>query len=1184
MRNQRLIAIAGAAVLLIALAFAAYRFLVPGKPWQGITPEEYARLEVHRVRGIGLMENPKSEHLALPEFEAIRKAQPRLAFGYVNSAAATIVSQREQAVELAKQGAELAPESSWAWMVLGEAYGTTQPDEATKAFETAVARAPEDPRILGPLLNHLNSIPGDHESRIAQLQQRIYELAPANVAAQAPWLVTLAQRGEYEPAQRVLEEMRAALVKPPVLVRNTITSLDRALKARSTEAIRHARTLSNVLSQTSEFSKHRALIYGNTRDPANLVMREWDVPPPPLAEPAAPQISVSWTDVTDEVNLADVRARGVAPVGIGDVDLTAQSGVREEGQPQNPVFYRPDLAVGPSPNEILINSESGFAAAKPGTADGESSPLVADLNGDFSLDLYVAAPEGDRVWLNSRSAIVAPSGLQYSGMNGEWKADGAMPGRGPGSATAVDLDHDGDLDIIRTSAAEGQPAIRYLRNQGKGTFEDITERAGLTLPSQGARQTVFGDFDANGVIDLFVVRAYGSPVLLLNQRQDVFKNASQAWGLRSGAGALAAAVADFDRDGDWDIAVAGRDPHGTLLYRNRESQGFEADAAALPLDGFQALWVTALDYDNDTWIDLAFAGEQGLRLLRNNQGRFDAVEVPQAAGELSWVEPLDYDQDGDLDLLAAAPDGALRLLRNDGGNQNPWQTLDLEKLDVAEAPIDPSQPHPNNSFGIGAVVEPLTPWDRQKILVTRPQIHMGLGRSPKAAAIRIMWTNGVPQNLVAPEPRQAVHFREIPSGSCPFLYTWDGEKWNFHADFNWKSPLGMLAARGVPIPHDQTLDWVKIPGEKMTPIGDYLGLIATEELREVSYFDLIRLVAVDHPAETEVFVDERFIFGPPAPYQVYTATDRRLPKSATNESGADLLPLLRERDNEYTPVPGGPYRGVMRPFDLILDLGQVNDPANVRLFLNGWLFPSGSSINVAAAQNPRVPVVPPTLYVGDGRGGWKEVDRTVGLPTGKRKTMVLDLSNRFVGSDFRVKLTTTAEIRWDQAFFTSGEAPVRIVETEAPLTEAMLRERGYGRHYREVPNGPDMYDYQDELEGDDAPGWPDIAGAYTRLGDCSPLLKKVDDQYAIVAPGDEIRFLFDARKLPKLPAGWKRDYVLISDGWTKDADPNTLLGEMVEPLPFHGMKQYPPGPGERFPDTPAHRAWKREWNTRIKTR
>jgi len=133
-----------------------------------------------------------------------------------------------------------------------------------------------------------------------------------------------------------------------------------------------------------------------------------------------------------------------------------------------------------------------------------------------------------------------------------------------------------------------------------------------------------------------------------------------------------------------------------------------------------------------------------------------------------------------------------------------------------------------------------------------------------------------------------------------------------------------------------------------------------------------------------------------------------------------------------------------------------------------------------------------------------------------------------------------------------------------------------------VPDGPDLFDYNQPLSSEQEPHWPDVAGAYTRLGDCAPLLRQVDDEYAIVGPGDELRMLFDRRKLPALPSGWNRDFVLISDGWTKDSDPNTVTGETVGPLPFHGMKHYPYGPDESFPSDAAHRAWSREWNTRLK--
>jgi hypothetical protein len=57
--------------------------------------------------------------------------------------------------------------------------------------------------------------------------------------------------------------------------------------------------------------------------------------------------------------------------------------------------------------------------------------------------------------------------------------------------------------------------------------------------------------------------------------------------------------------------------------------------------------------------------------------------------------------------------------------------------------------------------------------------------------------------------------------------------------------------------------------------------------------------------------------------------------------------------------------------------------------------------------------------------------------------------------------------------------------------------------------------------------------------------------------GDELQLRFDATRLPELTEGWKRDFLLFVDGWAKDGDANTAFSQTVEPLPFHGMPQYP---------------------------
>ena len=1154
------------------------------KPWQGITPEAFARANQHRILGLAHLENSRALDAAA-EFKALQKAEPALALGYVNEAVAllNVTESARTALKAAERGAELLPDAAWPRVVLGLARRKSGDTEGARlAFEEAVQRDGSNPRVLGALLDHLNSTPGDHSARIYELQKALGAAAPGNIVAQSEWIKAQLERKDHAGASATLDRMVGLLARVPVEASDAYTNARKAVQSGAPDAssalLRFTGTLKGALAGAHEprWTRDHQLLFGNQADPAEPAMREWGTAPPPVREPALPDITISWKEVTSEAGLAGITAAGIAPVAAGDYDLKGRgSGV--DGSDGAALQTLPDLAVGSLPAGILTNEGGRFSGTVPDA--GPASPLLVDLNNDFSLDLYAATPQGDRVFANSLGGKHDHKSMTFSAQGLRTRV---IPAAGPGAPTPVDLDQDGDLDILRASTANGQPAVRYLRNNGNLTFTDLTKLSGLTLPSEGARQAAFGDFDGDGDPDVFVTRAEGSSRLFLNRRQDLFVDASQAWGLRPDAGAMCAAVADPDRDGDWDIAVAGHNPHGTLLYRNTGGK-FEADAAALPLPaGSGTDWLEWLDYDNDTWLDLVVAGAGGVRLLRSDHGKLiDGGAVLESPA--TWVTALDHDQDGDLDLLCTDGGGALRLFSNEGGNSRPWIKMELQGITTIKG-SQSGQTHANSSYALGATMEARNLWDEQRILITRPQTHVGLGRADRALAVRVTWTNNIPLNVIGPTAGKSIRYAQISNISCPFLYAWDGEAWSFACDFNWRSPLGMLFARGAPIPHDQTDDWVKLSGDNVRDIGGYYPLIATEELRELSYFDELKLLAVDHPARTEIYVDERFKMGPPAEMRIYTTTDRRLPATARNETGADLLPAVRDRDNVYTPVPGGQYRGHVRPHDLILDLGAVRDPADVRLYLNGWIFPAGTSTNVAAAQNPDVKIIPPALYVGDGRGGWQLADRNVGLPCGKRKTMVLDMSGRLVPGDYRVKLTTTFEIRWDHVFFTSGETEAPYHRNELPLVEAVLRERGYGTRYREVEDGPDLWDYNRLLPPSQAPDWPSIEGAYTKLGDCAALLRAVDDRYAIVGPGDELRMLFDGRKLPPLPSGWKRDFIFTSDGWTKDSEKNTITGEQVGPLPFHGMKRYPYGADEQFPDTAAHRAWQREWNTRTKHR
>ena len=110
--------------------------------------------------------------------------------------------------------------------------------------------------------------------------------------------------------------------------------------------------------------------------------------------------------------------------------------------------------------------------------------------------------------------------------------------------------------------------------------------------------------------------------------------------------------------------------------------------------------------------------------------------------------------------------------------------------------------------------------------------------------------------------------------------------------------------------------------------------------------------------------------------------------------------------------------------------------------------------------------------------------------------------------------------------------------------------------------------------------WNQTPGFYTRYGDVRDLTLRADDRFVIMGSGDELQLSFPAKALPAVPAGWRRDFLLLIDGWAKDSDANTAYSQTVEPLPFHAMSRYPYPPSENYPDDELHRTYRRTYNSR----
>lgn len=741
---------------------------------------------------------------------------------------------------------------------------------------------------------------------------------------------------------------------------------------------------------------------------------------------------------------------------------------------------------------------------------------------------------------------------------------------------ASDVDHDGDLDLV----VAGPFGLRLLRHDGAevppedGTPEDGADESGdapaigrftlvpFEIPAANAPWThvVAEDLDTDNDVDLIASGPNG--VLLLdNERGGTWSDRSER--LPSAlAGPNAPVIADFDGDALPDI-YGGADP---AAYTSRFGELFvQVDNAPTLADV-----LAAADPYASGAVDLLRSTSPGglgaVRPLTGDPARlFEGAFVTAAAVG-------DADRDGLCDVLVADANGTLRLFER---AQDPAARSICLALEGVK----------DNARGVGAIVEVRAGEVYRRLYWRGEPLALGLGSHEFADVLRVTWPNGVVQSLidVPTGVPLVVSQAEGLVGSCPFLYTWNGERFVFVSDVIGITPLGLPMAPGMLVPPDHD-EWVLVRGDQLAPKDGELVLQLTEELREVTYFDQVFLEAVDRPAGIAIFPNERFKFPPFPREHVFTVTQSHPPISALGSDGRDWAPELASVDGEMS-APFVPYRGQFiglatpHTLELEFDPDAVALAQNPRLILTGWLYWTDASVNVAAARHPNYAFVPPILQVPDGSGGWRDLGPPVGFPAGKTKAMVIELEPGTIDpKDPRIRIFSTLRLYWDEIVLATCNDDEPLRRTRLAPSSANLWERGFSEPV--MVGGDRLLEWFDWDGLAPQPRWNMHPGMYTKLGDVTPLIETVDDLFVVMGSGDCLTVRFDADALPPLPEGWTRDWLVFLDGWAKDRDPNTQEALFVEPLPFHGMSSYPPPPGEAHPDDERTRAWRREWQTR----
>lgn len=705
---------------------------------------------------------------------------------------------------------------------------------------------------------------------------------------------------------------------------------------------------------------------------------------------------------------------------------------------------------------------------------------------------------------------------------------------------AADFYHDGDLDLA-VAAADG---LHLWSNRGNLSFTDITSRSQLPDDTGGITALAAVDWDHDVDLDLLTANASGKPAgYLENVRHGQFRWRPYEAGFEALGRAETVSLLDADARGSWRLAAGGQ-AGVTLLRAEVSRSGVVSSRVAQQLSGGADSGLLHGDFNNDGNLDLAaWNGKTVAFYGGNDQGELAAIAAPLSAAPKAAraCRQGDLDNDGDLDL-AIVETGRVVLYTNDDGNQRRW--IDIE---LRAGVIDPQSVSLRcDHYGLGCLIEVRSGSRVQRRLCESAKTHFGLG-DRDADLVRVVWTTGVPQDLLQPKSNEVICDEQVLLGSCPYLYTWNGERFEFYTDCLWAAPLGLLLAEGRESP-SRSWEYLRIDGDRLKARDGCYPLRITEELWEAIYLDEVRLIAVDHPADVEIYSNEKVGPAALARHKIHTVRTPRRPIAARNQNGRDLLDRIVRRDGKYVKAFDRRFVfGLTEDHFVELDFGDLGRPRQATLFLTGWIRPSGTSMNVAISQNPELKSpAPPALWVPDENGQWREALPYMGFPGGKTKTIAVDLSDVFLTDDYRVRIATNMEIYWDDAFITVDEEPAEVRQTPLRLVAADLHYRGFSLRTADAEHGPEHYDYD---RPSTATKWPAMGGCFTRYGDVRELLTAGDGMLAVLGAGDEVSLRFTVPDEP-LPAGWKRDFVLYNVGWDKDCDLNTIYGETVEPLPF----------------------------------
>jgi hypothetical protein len=824
------------------------------------------------------------------------------------------------------------------------------------------------------------------------------------------------------------------------------------------------------------------------------------------------------------------------------------------GDDQLDVFIADAFAPeSPVRNAVLLKHGDAYRmvmAETLGAVTDVNAALWGDYDNDGLTDVYLCRRGPNQLWRQVQPQqwhnVTEATGTAGTALN---TVDGAM----------FDADHDGDLDIF-TVNADGSNEL--FNNNLDGTFRPLAASQGIAGAGQGSRQVLIADVDDDRDMDIIVINNQPPHDVWLNDRLWNYRSADGFEAFKA-APIVAAVAADRDVDGQTEIYAINRNgemvgwtPDDRHVWNPTQlAKGGTGVAAAAPQ-------LAALDVTGSGRVDLIRTESRGVGVYSPSASGglapafATAVTMPLAG----WATALLSAREGpSLIALPAVTDrGSAPIALNPGAGRFEFVPVQFSGRK------DPNETMRSNSSGIGTQAAARVGSNWSAVTIGRDNagpgqslqpVAFGLGGAPAIDFVAIDWSDGVYQTELGLESGKlhTIVEEQRQVSSCPVLFVWNGERFEFVSDLLGVGGLGYMVAPGEyapPRPRESFL----LPEGLAQPRNGRFQLKVAEPMEEACYLDHLALVAYDLPPGWSMTLDERMNIagleptGEPRFYRY-----ELVPVRAVNDRGDDVASLVIVADHVAAPVGEVDHRFIGRlarehvltvEFDRPIDQPPADAPgARPILVIDGWIeYPYSQTM--FAAWQAKASYDAPTLEARGDDGQWLTVQEHFGYPAGMPRQMSVPLDGLPRGTA-ALRLRTNQEIMWDRLAIAYAEPCPAARVTGLPLVAADLEQRGFA-HRTSGPQRLPQYDYQRRV-----PLWDCkvLSGWYTAYGSVLPLLANSDGGLAIFGSGEEVQAEFDGSAMIPLPPGWTRFIVLESVGWCKDMDLYTQHGETLEPLP-----------------------------------